>query len=156
MNLKYLLTVLFIVGVYTLNAQEQITITKGFSFGVDSIDVVYFSKKDKLPYDLLVLGKIIDASSAAPCGTIFQFSRTIKVEIKKTDKSYPYTLIYIVVPCLNENRDSLIGKEIKVNAKALFKNNENVPLILNRFSSGGVPFYWVTEDDRQRMHIGAP
>jgi hypothetical protein len=156
MKIKHLLTLTFIALGVNLDAQEQIEIKRGFSFGVDSIDVVYFSKKDKLPYDLLVLGKIIDVSSAAPCGTIFQFSRTIKVEIKKTDKSYPYALIYIVVPCLNENRDSLIGKEIKVNAKALFKNNENVPLILNRFPSGGVPFYWVTEDDRQRMHIGAP
>jgi hypothetical protein len=154
MNIKYIISFFLIVSVYSLNAQEQIKIKKGFSFGVDSVDIVYFSKKDKLPYDLLVLGKIIDVSSSAPCGSIFQFSRTIKVEIKKTNKLYPYALIYIVVPCLNENRDSLIGKVISINVKALFKNNKKVPLILNRFSSGGVPFYWVTDYDRQRMYIG--
>lgn len=144
------------IGVLGLKAQN---IQNKLFFGKDTLDIVYFKKSDTLPKTMEIYGEIADVTTSTTCG-VFQSSGTLKIRLTKNVKGYPDSFLYVVVPCLTKN-DELIGKNVSLNVTALFANNEECyKPILNKFSSNGIPFYWLNQIERlefyQQIRVSFP
>jgi hypothetical protein len=134
-----------VLGLKAQNIQNKLF------FGEDTLDIVYFKKSDELPKTMEVYGEIVNVSSGASCG-VFQSSGTLKIKLTKCVKGYPYSFLYVVVPCLTKN-DELIGEIVSLNVTALFEDNEECyKPILNKFSSNGIPFYWLNQIERLEFY----
>lgn len=132
-----------------LNLEGQVTQIP--FFWKDTINIEYFNKGDTLPKNMNITGEIIGVSQGTSCG-IFQSSGTLKIRLKKKNKAYRDSFLYIVISCLTMS-DELIGKKVSIKVKALYLNNKKcLKPILNKFNSDGTPFYWLSPMERKKFY----
>jgi hypothetical protein len=120
--------------------------TKAKFFANDTLEVVYFASNKKSE-TLKIQAKILDYTPSSSCGILYS-SGTIKVELT-TNYINGDSIIYIVVPCLNYD-STIISKYIEINILPLKKkDNRIIYPIINKFDSGGLPFYFIEMDQRK-------
>jgi len=139
--------ILFPVLVFTNSALAQDSIK---FFGADTVNVIYFSNTDTLPFEMTVYGQIVDASSSSSCG-IFISSGTIKLRIINPNVAYPDSFVYIVANCLSYG-DALIGSFVELKVIGLMHDNDKCyHPIFNKFDSNSIPFYWIDSNEREKL-----
>jgi len=115
----------------------------------DTINPVCFSETSSFPEELSVCGQVIDVTSCI--NGVISSSGTIKMSVIKANENYPDSIIYIVFRCC-ENANDLIGKNIEFSVKGLFaKDLDQFPLILNKFNSGSLPFYYLCNNEENKI-----
>lgn len=113
--------------------------------GNDTVEVVFFNDEvNPIPTSMQIEAKIVGVSKATSCG-VMASSGTLKVRlIHSNEPLYTDSVMYIVVNCLSLSESRLMGLKFtaKVRPLILDKTDYYQP-ILNKFDSGGKPFYWL-------------
>lgn len=119
-------------------------------FGEDTVNIVYYSRNSNFPFKVNLSGTVLDFSNGTSCG-VFNSSATLKILVES--QTYPDTLIYVVANCLNFG-NKLVGKKINFSAIGIKPNNKKVyHPIFNKFNSNGLPFYWISDKERDLIRI---
>ena len=144
----YLLSILIVAFWIqnTFGQNTEITISEPRSLlpnEISTFSIIYGKKGDGLPKRMKIRGIIEDVTFVPfGCGIMFWYG-SAKIKLLDRVKGYGHEYVYVVAPCLTNNKENFLNKIVAIKVSKLRRGRMPDPYLTGKspFDSKGLAFY---------------